>query len=99
MIAAQYFDNTYTIKHLDAKKSLHLNQKQDGQHNHPSFQLVFYATILPRLRYSDSFSKLIPLASEPTNMRYPVNREIELSVLVFLDGAYRPLGFKTLVEL
>ncbi len=37
MIVAQYFDNAYTIKHLDAKNSLHLNQKQDGQHNHPSF--------------------------------------------------------------
>lgn len=99
MIVAQYFDNTYTIKHLDAKNSLHLNQKQDGQHNHPSFQLVFYATILPRLRHSDSFSKLIPLASEPTNMRYSVNLEIELSVLVLLDGANGTLGFKISAEL
>lgn len=63
------------------------------------FDLQFNASVLSRLRYSDSFHKLIPLASEPTNMRYSVNIEIELTFLVLLDGADRTLGFKILVEL
>ena len=54
---------------------------------------------MPWLRYSNSFSKLAHLFSEPTHVWNSVNIEIEFSVFILLDGADRTLGFKTLVEL
>lgn len=63
------------------------------------FDLQLHTSVLSRLRYSDSFHKLLPLASEPTNVRYSVYLEIELSVFVFLDGADGMSGIKTSVKL
>ena len=63
------------------------------------FDLQLHTSVLSWLRYSDGFSKLVHLLSEPTYMRYTVNLEIELSVLVLLDGANGTLGFKISVEL
>ena len=63
------------------------------------FDLQLHTSVLSWLRYSDCFSKLVHFLSEPTNVRYSVNLEIELSVFVLLDGTYSTLGFKIPVEL
>ena len=63
------------------------------------FDLQLHTSVLSWLRYSDRFSKLVHFLSEPTNVRYSVNLEIELSVFVLLDGTYSTLGFKVSVEL
>ena len=63
------------------------------------FDLQLHTSVLSWLRYSDCSSKLVHFLSEPTNVRYSVNLEIELSVFVLLDGTYSTLGFKVSVEL
>ena len=55
------------------------------------FGLQLHTSVLSWLRYSDCFSKLVHFLSEPTNVRYSVNLEIELSVFVLLDGTYLSL--------
>ena len=99
MIVVQYFVNTYTIKHLDTRTLSSLIQnKTDGITIRLS-KLAFYTTILPRLRYSDSFSKLIHLLSEPVHVRNPVYLEIEFTVFILFDGADGMSGIKTSVKL
>ena len=63
------------------------------------FDLQFHTSILSWLRYSDGFSELIHLLSEPVHVRNPVYLEIEFTVFILFDGADGMSGIKTSVKL
>ena len=63
------------------------------------FDLQFHASILSWLRYSDGFSELIHLLSEPVHVRNPVYLEIEFTVFILFDGTDGMSGIKTSVKL
>ena len=62
------------------------------------FDLQFHTSILSWLRYSDGFSKLIHLLSEPVHVRNPVYLEIEFTVFILFDRADGVSGIKTSVK-
>ena len=63
------------------------------------FDLQFHTSILSWLRYSDGFSELIHLLSEPVHVRNPVYLEIEFTVFILFDGTDGMSGIKTSVKL